>query len=94
MHLRYRVLDLYWYGWAAPGSKDDEHKLLLSHYLTTVALYSFDSCSRHFEYERPGGRSSARATDLVRRRCWRRTLGINPGPANSEGDIDKLATHL
>lgn len=28
---------------------------------------------RHFEYMRPGGRASQRATDLVRRRCWRRT---------------------
>ncbi len=27
---------------------------------------------RHLEFERPGGRSSARTTDLVRRRFWRR----------------------
>lgn len=41
---------------------------------------------RHFEYERPGGRSTARASDLVRRRCWRRDATVaTPASPRQEG---------
>mmetsp|Transcript_1514 Transcript_1514/g.4497 ORF Transcript_1514/g.4497 Transcript_1514/m.4497 type:complete len:838 (-) Transcript_1514:371-2884(-) len=48
--------------------------------------WQYASVFKHFEYERPGGRSTARASDLVRRRCWRRDATVaTPASPRQEG---------
>lgn len=48
---------------------------------TTAVTY------RHLDYSRPGGRSSQRVSDFVRRRAWRHQGGIIDLHASSNGGM-------
>ncbi|KAK9788836.1 hypothetical protein WJX73_008421 [Symbiochloris irregularis] len=47
--------------------------------------WQYASVFKHLEYDRPGGRASHRATDFVRRRCWKLQEAERPASTAQQG---------